>query len=111
MASKSLLSIITSMMFVTGIIFTSNLFLSSGNVVKAFTKLFPQAPANGVFNKTNATTSQALSNSANGSTGPKSSALTPQPLNSTLPTTSQQPNATLPRQLIISSSQLPNATL
>jgi hypothetical protein len=98
------------MILVTGIIFTSNLFLLSGNVVKAFTKLFPQVPANRVFNTTNTTTSQPLSNSTNGSTGPKSSAVTSQPLNSTSPTTSQQPNATLPRQLIISSSQLPNST-
>ena len=49
MPTKSLLSIITSMILLIGIIFTSNLFLSTGNVVKAFTKLFPQAPANGVF--------------------------------------------------------------
>jgi hypothetical protein len=80
-------------------------------VVKAFTKLFPQAAASGVFNKTNTTTSQPLSNSANGSTGPKSSAVNPQPLNSTLPNTSQKPNATLPRQLIVSPYQLPNSTL
>ena len=51
MPTKSLVSIITSMILVIGIIFTSNLFLLSGNVVKAFTKLFPQAPANRVFNE------------------------------------------------------------
>jgi hypothetical protein len=99
------------MILIIGIIFTSNLFLSSGDVVKAFTKLFPQAPANGRTNTTNTTTSQPLSNSANGSTGPKSSAVNPQLLNSASPNTSQQPNATLPRQLIISPSQLPNSTL
>jgi len=99
------------MILVIGIIFTSILFLSSDNMVKAFTKLFPQGPANGVSNKTNTSTTQTLSNATNGSTGPKSSAVNPQPLNSTLPITSQQSNATLPRQLIISSSQLPNATL
>src|SRR5713226_8434546 len=100
MAAKSLLSIITSMMFLTGIIFASNPFLSSGNVAKAFTKLFPQTPANGVFNTTNTTTSQPLSNSTNSSNGPKSSAVTPQPPNSTSPNTPQQPNATLPGQIV-----------
>ncbi|HET7147168.1 MAG TPA: hypothetical protein VFI73_01600 [Candidatus Nitrosopolaris sp.] len=117
MSTRSVLSIITSMMLVTWIIFASNLFLASGNVGKAFTKLFSQAPANEVVNTTNSTSSQPLANPVNGTNGSKSSAVTNQLLKSILPKSqplpfsSQQPNTTLPRQLIISPSQLPNSTL
>jgi plastocyanin len=62
-------------MLVTGIMFTSNLFLSSGYAANAFTKLFPQAPSTGVPNATySPTINQTLSNPSNGPNGTKSSA-------------------------------------
>jgi plastocyanin len=60
---------------VMGIIFTSNLFLSSGYAANAFTKLFPQSPSTGVPNATyTPTTNQTLSNPAIGPNGTKSNA-------------------------------------